>query len=85
MVSFWDYLAGIFGNVDLGSVLFISSLALTVAAIFAGLVALVLGCEKVSDRWGVWSNLWYVPSVVAPVVLIVLFGSWLGIEVSPHV
>lgn len=85
MVSFWDYLAVILAGVDLGTLTYIGSIILAVGALFGGIVALFFGCERVSARWSGWANVVYVPLVVITAAAIVIFGSWLGIEVSPHV
>lgn len=83
MQSFGEYLETI--NISLGSVLYLGSLLLAVAAIFGGLVGLLIGCERITSRWGAWWNLLYVPAVVVAAAFVAIFASWVGIEVSPHV
>ena len=81
-MSFWDYLAAIFTNVAWLGVLWFGSILLATVALFAGVAAAIIGGQRIADKHHWAWNFIYVPAVLAIAAFVILFASWLGIEVA---
>lgn len=84
MDSFWEYLGNIISGINLGAVIFVVSLLLAAAAYIGAIVALIVGTKRIARRDARW-NFAFVPAVVIAAIFVIIFSSWLGIEVSPNV